>query len=145
MKKLIIANSGKTCQGKSSSIKELFAQLKAKYPSDCNNVSNGYDITGTIEIKGYLVGITSYGDPGPQMPEAMDEFVKKGCQIIVSACRTKSNTHAKIRDIAQGYDYDIIWASNDRTDISPELKNTLNQRYAERVIQLIEDRINGII
>ncbi len=143
MKNLVIANSGKENQGKSSSIKEVFNQLSVAYSS--NILINDGDIKATIDINGVLIGIESQGDPYSRMQQSMDDFVSMGCQIIVVACRTKWGTYNKIIDLNTSHGYDIIWASNDKTVISQNHMDILNDRYAKRVIQLIMDRINGII
>ena len=62
MQKLVIANRGSKEQGKTSSIREVFNILDAKYPT---NVYIDYgDIMATIQIGDVLVGLESQGDPG---------------------------------------------------------------------------------
>jgi hypothetical protein len=74
---------------------------------------------------------------------SMDDFVEKNCQIIVSACRSKGDTKSKIYDL-ENKGYTIIWTTNDRNK-DQEIQKQLNKRYAERIVKLIEDRINKII
>ena len=139
MKKLVIANSGLEKQGKSSSIREIFNQLRVKYPY--NILKDDCDIKATVDINGIIIGIESQGDPNSRMQQSMDEFVKINCQIIVAACRTKRGTLKKINELHTNNGYDIIWASNDRTSTLIKQKK-LNEKYAERVIELILDHIN---
>lgn len=148
MKKLVITNIGKASQGKTSSIKEVFAQLqKAGYPCDIiyEAISKYSDVMAIFTIEGVKVGIESQGDPKSRMPESMNYFVKSNCQIIVAACRTSGETYQKILELNSKYDYDIIWSPNDKTEISERHIQILNERYAKRVIQLIFDRISGLI
>lgn len=148
MNKLVIANKGTSGQGKSSSIREVFNQLKKKYPAHALVLINDCDIKATIEIKGIKVGIESQGDPYSRMQESMDDFVTKNCEIIVAACRTSGGTYDKInQDLCIAHKYDVIWASNDKyyDKNNTTVVNNLNDRYAKRIIQLIEDRIAGII
>ncbi|MEG0468140.1 MAG: hypothetical protein RR551_07660, partial [Mucinivorans sp.] len=113
------------------------------YPSTV--LINDGDIKATVDIGGVLVGIESQGDPNSRMQQSMDDFVAMGCHIIVAACRTKCGTYDKIIDLNTSYGYDIIWAANDKTDISQRHIDILNDRYAKIVIQLIMDRIASVI
>lgn len=147
MKKLVIANSHFGNHGKTSSVKEVFNQLSAKYPQNVQILINGGDIKAIVEVAGILVGIESQGDPGSRMPQSMDDFVAAGCDIIVTSCRTRGETYDKINIDLNNQGYDIIWTSNDKYYDSNNLMiiNNLNNRYAKRIIKLIEDRIAGII
>ena len=143
MRNLVIANSGKEKQGKSTSIREVFNQLSVLYPSTV--IIDDGDIKATIMIGDVLVGIESQGDPYSRMQQSMDDFVAMGCNVIVAACRTKWGTYDKITELNTTHSYDIIWAANDKTDISSSHRDILNDRYAKRVILLIMDRIAGVI
>lgn len=147
MNKLVIANSHKEKHGKSSSVKEVFNQLSTKYPANVRVIINDGDIKAIIEVKGIKVGIESQGDPNSRMPQSMDDFVAAGCDIIVTACRTKWTTYDKVDIDLRSNRYDIIWTSNDKyyDKFNTHVINILNDRYAKRIIQLIEDRIAGII
>lgn len=143
MNNLVIANKGKAECGKSSSIKEVFNKLIAIYPY--NILIEDGDIKAIITIGNILVGIESQGDPNSRMMQSMNDFVSMGCQIIVAACRTSGETCNKIIELNQVNGYDIIWATNDKTAISQQHQDILNKKYAERVIDLIMERINGIL
>lgn len=143
MNNLVIANKGKAECGKSSSIKEAFNKLIAIYPY--NILIEDGDIKAIITIGNVLVGIESQGDPNSRMMQSMNDFVSMGCQIIVAACRTSGETCNKIIELNQVNGYDIIWATNDKTAISQQHQDILNKKYAERVIDLIMERINGIL
>ena len=77
----------------------------------------------------------------------MDDFVAARCDIIVTACRTRGETYDKINIDLNNQGYDIIWTSNDKYHNGGNsiIINNLNNRYAKRIIQLIEDRIAGTI
>lgn len=143
MNNLVIANKGTAECGKSSSIKEVFNKLIAIYPY--NILIEDGDIKAIITIGNILVGIESQGDPNSRMMQSMNDFVSMGCQIIVAACRTSGETCNKIIELNQVNGYDIIWATNDKTAISQQHQDILNKKYAERVIDLIMERINGIL
>ena len=147
MNKLVIANSNKGGYGKSTVIKEVLKQLIAKYPANVVHIPTHGDVKAIITINGIKVGIESQGDPNSRMARSMDEFVAAECGIIVAACRTSGETYKKIDNELKNKGYDIIWASNDRySDKSnKDIIGKLNDRYAKRIIQLIEDRIEGVI
>lgn len=140
MKKLVIANWGCGGQGKSSSLKYVFARL-SKYPHRIL-INNG-DVKAIVEIKEVKVGIESQGDPDSRMFTSLDDFVKEGCDIIVCACRCWGSTTNKVDSLKQ-LGYEIIWTQNDRTD-NPSLHAHLNELYAEWVEQIITNHIAGIL
>lgn len=141
MKKLVIANSGKSHQGKTTSIKKVLEQLRAKYP--CHIIrQDRHDIKATIQIGDVLIGIESQGDPISNLLQSIDDFVAMGCQIIIAACRTYGDTYNKIVELNTVHQYELIWASHDKSP-NPAYHNTLNDRYAQRVIGLIMDHIHG--
>ncbi|MFK8266164.1 hypothetical protein [Capnocytophaga cynodegmi] len=147
MKKLVIANSGKSKQGKSTSIRKVFDLLQQKYPdqTDVKLGEEGGDIKAIITIKGFKIGIESQGDPTEcsRMENSVNDFIKEKCDIIVVACRTpKSKTYKKVCEL-KDKGYEIIWASNDRLQPKTDeaLIEKLNTLYAERVVKMIEDRI----
>lgn len=144
MKKLVIANSGKGGQGKSTSIKKVFDLLQQKYPNqtDVKLGKEGGDIKAIIIIEGFKIGIESQGDPNSRILQSVDDFIKERCDIIVVACRTSGTTYNKIREL-NDKSYEIIWASNDRLQPKTDeaLIEKLNTLYAERVVKMIENRI----
>lgn len=146
MKKLVIANLGKSKQGKSTSIRKVFDLLQQKYPdqTDVKLGKEGGDIKAIITIKGFKIGIESQGDPNSRMPESIKDFVKEQCLVIVVACRTKGDTNEKVHEL-ENEDYEIVWASNDRlqSKANETLIEELNTSYAERIVKIIENRINS--
>ena len=138
MKKLVIVNWGSSEQGKSSSLKQVFARL-SKYPH-LIMINNG-DIKAIVNIDGVKVGVESQGDPNSRMFASLDDFVNEGCDIIVCASRCWGATVDKVSSLKQ-YGYEILWTQNDRTENS-SLHAQLNSLYAEWVEQIIINRISG--
>lgn len=152
MRKLVIANRGAGQIGKSASILAVYHLLKERGFKPIleewqYEYENG-DIKAIFEINDVKVGIESQGDPGCEMEAAMEEFVEKGCEIIVAACRTKSDTYEKVRTylgVEKGYD--VLWCAHyvyprEKADSTWRI---LNKAYAEQVLELIQDRIAGVI
>ena len=150
MQKLVIANRGSKEQGKSTSIREVFNILAAKYASgnekdvyiDPTNVYIDYgDIMATIQIGDVLVGLESQGDPGSRIFDSLKKFVDLGCDIIVCACRSYGDTTDAVYALAND-GYQVILAQNDKSD-DEAMQAVLNKKYATRVVDMIEERIRG--
>lgn len=146
MKKLIIANKGAATKGKSSTIKEVFNLLDDRYPNKATityPVSSA-DVLAIIEARGVRIGIESQGDPGSRMFDSLDYFQKQGCKIIIAACRTYGETTDAIAGM-KAYGYDVIWTSNDKNEDEGNIRvnDHLNFRFAEHIVQLVEDRIDN--
>lgn len=145
MNKLVIANTGTAYQGKSTSVKEVFKLIASRYPGNIkiiNPLESG-DVKAIIEVQGVLVGIESQGDPNSRMFDSLKDFRKAGCEIIVIACRTYGETYKAV-DGMHNHGYQVIWTANDKNWDDDSIVDYLNARYAEHVLQLIEDRIAGI-
>jgi len=139
MQKLVIANRGSKEQGKTSSIREVFDILAAKYPA---NVYIDYgDIMATIKIGDVLVGLESQGDPGSRIFDSLEKFVELGCDVIVCACRSYGDTTDAVYGLVNN-GYQVIFAQNDKSD-DEAMQVVLNKKYATRVVDMIEERISG--
>ena len=146
MRKLVIANRGVGGIGKSSAIKAVYKLLKDKGYNPDEEVWQGDDIKAIFKIDGVKIGISSQGDPGSCMKDNIKDFVKKGCEIIVTACRMKGDTYRKVYyELGEEQDYDIIWYGHYVYQVlkAEEIHKIFNMRYAEQVVRLIEERING--
>ena len=89
----IFALQGIGSSGKTSTLNEVFNQLKTKYPIvPINIINNGADITVVIDINGKKVGIESQGDPNSRLQTSLPYFVSLKCDVIFCAVRTKGMT-----------------------------------------------------
>lgn len=138
----IIADKGVANRGKSTAIIKTFKKLIEKYPAEI--LSQGDDIKAMMTIDGTKVGIESQGDPNSRMPQTMDKFVKEGCRIILTACRTKNDTCNKVYELFWRYGYNIIWAPNIGTEAHIEsIDNHWNEIYANNMADFIEKLVQG--
>lgn len=144
MNKLVIANIGVGNRGKSTSIKECFKLLSSRYPKNVTIIHalKSGDVKAIVDVNGTLVGIESQGDPKSRMPDSLISFRKAGCEIILIACRTYGETYDAIMDMKK-YGYQIVWTANDKNWEDDRIVDYLNSKYAEHILQLIEDRIAG--
>lgn len=148
MKEFVIANQGAGYIGKSSSVRAVYQLLKDKGHKLFVEEWQGEDIKAIFEVDGLKVGVESQGDPSSQMGETMEKYVEVGCDIIVTACRTKSDTYHKVTDyLGEENGYDVLWAAHYvyQAPFIDESRALLNDCYAQQVYQLIQDRIKGVI
>ena len=141
MNKLVIANNGAGNKGKSSSIKKFFDKLQSKYPNEVITCKKGKEIKATLRINNIMIGIESEGDPNSRIFDSLDDFVEDNCDIIVVSCRTRGETYDKVKSL-ENEGYEIKWLSNERsTDKSKH--EELNDQYAEKIFNMIEDIVNN--
>lgn len=143
MSKYVIANAAYADHGKSSSIKAFARLVQVKYPESFELIKGSEleDVMAYVTINGKLVGIESQGDPSSRQGESLQEFVEKNCDFIVVASRLRGETYNNVVGLSKK-GYNIIWCTND-SDASrnDDTVRVLNERYAERVLTLIMERV----
>lgn len=143
---LIIANRGAGGIGKSTSIRNVFNILQAKYPAATTiyepvGVASfplaWGDVKATIQIGSTLVGIESQGDPGSRMQRSVADFIKWGCEIILVACRNQGDTINTITNLEAKHGYTILWLQNGKcTDYA--CWQRLEDKYSAWVADIID-------
>ena len=78
-----------------------------------DEVTRGSDIVVILEINGVKVGITTLGDPVPDMEPNLIYLAKQGCYVIVCATRTRGKTTAAVDRLRQNQ-YEIVWIEKRR-------------------------------
>jgi hypothetical protein len=120
--------------GKSSTLREIFSMLNAKYPNCVKKdyFPNQYDIKIEMQnIKGFLVGIESQGDPNSRLGDSLNDFEKNGCEIIFCAARTRGMTVQWINSHSQKYHINFI----QQTIVGNKQQQTQrNQAVAQNII-----------
>lgn len=144
--KLIIANRGAHDIGKTTAIKNVFANLYAKYaptttlyePLNIADLAyNWVDVKATIKIGSTLVGIESQGDPGSRMQQSVADFIAWGCEIILVACRNQGDTINTITNLESNHGYTVLWLQNGKcTD--PACWQKLEEKYGNWIADIIE-------
>ena len=147
-KKYIIVNWGAAGIGKTPSLRKVFDILASKYPHTILRSNN--DIKAIITIGNCKVGIETQGDPKPYLvtPQSMEDFRNERCKIVVAASRTSGDTWNAVYEMETKYGYQLFEAHHHRpydTTLSDASYDLLNQRYAEGIVALIEDMVNGRI
>lgn len=140
-KKFILALTGYANSGKSSIIKSVFHQLLKHYPEYAIVIDNGEesgDVKAMFFIEGLKIGIESQGDPNSRQPRSIDEFVSMGCDIILSACRTRGHTINAITKYSNEYQILRIFKNKMNDD---SLRYRSNDEMVYLLIKLIESRL----
>lgn len=151
MNPLVIADSGRSAIGKTPAIKAVYFLLKAKGYKLLDELWQyvpGADIRAIFNVNGVKVGVESQGDPGCEMESTMVFFVESGCEIIVTACRTKGSTYDKVKDyLGRDNGFDILWLTHNiyYGEKADEVRAKFNKKYAQYVVRLIEERIVGVL
>lgn len=71
----------------------------------------------------------------------MEEFSENNCDFIVVASRLKGETYNKVIALKNS-GYSILWCTNDCDESrDDDTVCILNERYAEKVLTLIKERI----
>jgi ABC-type dipeptide/oligopeptide/nickel transport system ATPase component len=131
----IYALKGRANCGKSSTIKEIFQILDAKYPNCIKKdyYPNHYDKKIEMQnIKGFLVGIESQADPNSRLEKSLNDFEQDGCDIIFCATRTRGMTVQWVKSHSKKYHINFIKQTivgNDKQQQSQR-----NQKVAQTII-----------
>ena len=172
---IFITNWGTASSGKSASIRYAFELLRDRYPSTTTVLlpTTGYNPTGDVKAvveiftpcgKSVKVGIESYGDTADRVKESINDFIARGCDIILNACHTSGNTMKAILAM-QPSGWQVIWMSNARmkmgrlnianpvshqaplTNADKLLQDKFNRDYAHYAVALIERLVlnDGVI
>ena len=113
MKKEILALKCPGYTGKTTSIRILFERFLKHNPKPNIIIANYWAVDGPkidqetfkseekkrywdiyviLEIENKKIGIVSQGDPNTSLKDKLEELIKKGCDIIITACRTSGGT-----------------------------------------------------
>lgn len=101
--------------GKSETIKIVLQILLERFPEHAiilENGENGGDVKALLFIHGAKVGIESQGDPWSRQMQSIKDFTDIGCDIILSASRTRGMTTKSINEHRNNYE--IYWYRKNR-------------------------------
>lgn len=162
--KIVIANDKWGEAGKTTSIRYAYQILSERYKTTVLLPIGGFDpnddVKAIIEIPqldGHIVkvGIESQGDPNSRQPGSIDDFIARGCEMMLVACRWTLKSEQKVYDIRDNHNWQVIWFDNstmwvdskkNQIDVSggkldkqdERLQNQLSRNYGFYVASLIE-------
>ncbi|WP_196889057.1 hypothetical protein [Aureivirga sp. CE67] len=143
MKKTIIAIYGRENEGKSETIKNVHKSLLYKFPNakkipENQKIDYSEDINTCISINDFIIGFESQGDPKSRMinENTLNNLAEKNCDIIICASRSKGETVHKVNEIANEFNYNVLWISS---FFSRQLNTEfLNKKASENIIEIIK-------
>jgi len=147
MQKLIIICSNNAQTGKTTALRKVGVLLSRKYPiahvegSLDERVTK--DVRAVFKIGEVCIGLETLGDNKDAKihRESLWRFVQEQhCNIVIIASRMRIKTRYNIEQFIEEFGYDAVWMSHDFTHIE-RLRETLNERYAERVVRYVEEWI----
>jgi len=134
--KRAIALKGRTDSGKTYTISKVYELLKAKYPPiEEEDFKIAVDIRVILIIKGFKIGIESQGDPDSRLENSLNLFIKKECDVIVCATRTRGQTVEAVEKLSK-FDYEIKWL--EQNYVKPVEQDKNNLAMAKDIIKEIE-------
>jgi hypothetical protein len=138
--KKVIALRGVGSKGKSTTIRKAYELLTGKYPNASVERApgrSGIDVKVVVTIGEVKIGIEGRGDPGPALPESLDEYVEINCEIIVCTTRSYGDTVIAVKSLTTR-GYEVVWFEQQNAGGSQSVQTAANQTMAERIVSEIE-------
>ena len=138
--KIIICLYANADCGKTKTIRSLFLKLGGD-----RDALKKDDFIADVFFGGKKIGFASQGDPGTQQKENIEDHAKNGCDIIVTASRSKGDTVGNVSEIANKYGYKIVWISPfyfyDKKDATEKSFLYFAERNADNIAKYIIDEL----
>lgn len=143
-KKVIICLYAPANKGKTSTIRKVYELLGGKKEV----LESSYEISDVVMRGDIKIGCESLGDPDSDQKEWLEELLKKQCDIIVTASRTRGITVNNVVKLSQKYGYSIEWFSplyhsGDKNEKRQKLYDLFIEKNAQAVICFIDKIIGG--
>ena len=149
MNNLIIICTNNANTGKTTALWHVYRLLKQKYKvvyAECPPIDKTpTDVRVVFDVGGKRVGIETMGDniKADDHRKSIWGLVNDfNCDIVITASRMRNETRSNIEDFIEEFKYVAVWMSHDFTN-NERLRNTLNLRYAQRVVQYVEEWLIG--
>lgn len=139
--KVIICLYAPANKGKTSTIRKVYELLGGRE----DFLKSSYEISDIVMRGDIKIGCESLGDPDSDQKEWLEELMKKQCDIIVTASRTKGDTVGNVDALAEQYGYAIKWISPiyGYEEEKEHILEIFHQANAEVIINLINKIIGG--
>ena len=126
---IVIVGTGDS--GKTTSIKKLYEKLGGTISQDTKDVGNDSAI---LEYNGKKIGFASMGDFKEVFRINIEILLKRGCDVIIVACRSKGATQDVILEQYNSHEVYCIWKPH-TDDIS--IQNKINIYTQDQILKLI--------
>lgn len=145
---LICTNNANT--GKTTALWHVYCLLKQKYKvvhPECPPIDDApTDVRVVFDVGGKRVGIETMGDnikADDHRKSIWGLAQELNCDVVITASRMRNETRCNVEEFIDEFGYDAVWMSHDFTHID-RLRSTLNLRYAQRVVQYVEEWLIGV-
>ena len=132
--KQIIALCGRSNTGKTNTLNYLIGLLDKSQEADITALTR--DRRVVISYNNKKIAITTCGDNGEELKRNIKFFEENGCDILVTATRSKGETKDIINRYAQKIKTNIIWIEK---NIARRLTARINQTQAEDIQAVINN------
>lgn len=140
--KAIVAISGTSDKGKTSTLREFanillvaYPTYKALFPVPAS-VSPTEDFRLIIEINGKIIGVESKGDPNTGLRFRLEDLaVNHRCDIILCSTRTKGDTVDAVDNLWYHKGFQTIWTSTYQIVANQHLANQAKARHLLDLLQ----------
>ena len=144
--KIVIALYGRSNIGKTATLKKVIDKLGRKYKvNDAREtLSTANDKLVIVDIDGVKVGISTGGDEKNMIKGCITKLFNKGCNIIVTATRSRCAPVEVVEEFCETNNYKLDWVKKSSTvskEISLEELNKRNNKYNEIDSEIILDAI----
>ncbi len=133
--KQIIALCKRSNTGKTNTLNYLIGLLDKSQEADIITAPTG-DRRVVISYNNKKIAITTCGDNGEELNKNIKFFEENGCDILVTATRSKGKTKEIISNYAQKIKANIIWIEK---NIAQRLTDRINQTQAEDIQAVINN------
>lgn len=144
MKKLVIAVSGASNRGKTTSIKKVKKLLQKKYPdgklSQSLQPRLRVDILYTFTVGNVKIGIASQGDIPKNLELFFNKLLQESCEIIICACHTKNSATYQFIDGLSRVEYDVKFIDKVGGKTQQE-RDDSDAQIATAILALIDERL----
>lgn len=144
--KIFIPLYGRSNSGKTTTLKKVIDKLERKYKvNDAREKpSAANDKLVIVDIDEVKVGISTGGDKEAVVKDCINKLFNKGCNIIVTATRSKGAPVEVVEKFCKTNNYKLDWVKKSSTvskEISLEEFNKRNDKYNETDSEIILDAI----
>ena len=143
MRKTMICVYAPSNKGKTRTIKKVHELLGGKKEVR----SNSNDFVDNIMFGEVKIGFESAGDPDSEQEEAIEYLMKKKCDIVIGAARTRGKTVKAVEKLEYNCKYQVIWLTPAYVymPLNEDAYDVLVKKNAEIIIEFINRLIQGRI
>lgn len=135
----IIGLYGHSNCGKSETLNELKEMLRTAGKSISSEPHSWSDIPETFEYKRLIICVAPGGDSREIVDRNCRYFKMKGCDVAISATRTKGGSADALKEYAESEGVEIEWiAKSYEYNLSKATQKMCNKETAEVIFRMVK-------